>query len=59
MREIWSGPSPFLRCHTPPSRRPLIAVAGAEGSVDLFEWELEQVSYGAHPTESSLFVSFS
>ena len=28
------------------SRRPLLAVATAEGSVDLFEWELEQVSYG-------------
>jgi len=23
-----------------------MAVATAEGSVDLFEWELEQVSYG-------------
>ncbi|KAI9512577.1 WD-40 repeat-containing protein, partial [Russula earlei] len=29
-------------CHTTPSRRPLIAVACAEGCVDLFEWELEQ-----------------
>jgi len=31
-------------CHTTPSRQPLIAVAGAEGSVDLFEWDFEQVS---------------
>jgi len=29
-------------CHTTPSRQPLIAVAGAEGSVDLFEWDFEQ-----------------
>jgi hypothetical protein len=34
------------RCHTTSSRRPLMAVAKAEGSVDLFEWEHEQVSYG-------------
>jgi len=34
-----------IRCHTTPSRRPIIAVASAEGSVDLFEWEFEQVSY--------------
>jgi len=33
-------------CHTTSSRRPLMAVAKADGSVDLFEWELEQVSYG-------------
>jgi hypothetical protein len=39
-------PPPHIRCHTTPSRRPLMAVAKAEGSVDLFEWELEQVSYG-------------
>lgn len=31
-------------CHTMSSRRPLMAVAKAEGGVDLFEWELEQVS---------------
>jgi hypothetical protein len=34
-----------FRCHTTLNRRPLIAVADAEGSVNLFEWDLEQVSY--------------
>ena len=34
-----------LRCHTTSSRRPLLAVADAEGSVNLFEWDFEQVSY--------------
>ncbi|KAI0257145.1 WD-40 repeat-containing protein [Lactifluus subvellereus] len=29
-------------CHTTPSRQPLLAVADAEGCVNLFEWELEQ-----------------
>jgi len=29
-------------CHTTPSRQPLIAVAEAEGIMDLFEWDLEQ-----------------
>jgi len=33
------------RCHTTPSRRPLLAVADAEGGVNLFEWDFEQVSY--------------
>ena len=27
------------------SRQPLLAVADAEGSVNVFEWDLEQVSY--------------
>ena len=31
------------RCHTTPSRRPLIAVADSEGNVNLFEWDFEQV----------------
>jgi len=31
-----------LRCHTTPSRRPLLAVAEAEGGVNLFEWDFEQ-----------------
>lgn len=33
------------RCHTTPGRRPLLAVADAEGGVNLFEWDFEQVSY--------------
>lgn len=34
-----------LRCHTTQSRRPLLAVADAEGGVNMFEWDPEQVSY--------------
>jgi len=44
--EIDESPLLQKRCHTTSSRRPLMAVAKAEGSVDIFEWELEQVSYG-------------
>ena len=52
-------PCPRIRCHTTSNRRPLMAVAKADGSVDLFEWELEQVSYGFILTNSVCLFSFS
>jgi hypothetical protein len=52
-------PCPRIRCHTTSNRRPLMAVAKADGSVDLFEWELEQVSYGFIYTNSVCLFSFS
>jgi hypothetical protein len=44
------------RCHTTPSRRPLLAVADAEGGVNLFEWDFEQVSYRPFYKFSSAFL---
>ena len=45
------------RCHTEQNRQPLLAVADAEGNMNLFEWSLQQVSYSRLSGSSLLSYS--